>query len=537
MRTRIRNAKIWLGKDCWATDVLWDPAQILAVGSAAEIEAQCPKADQTIDAGGRLVLPGFCDTHLHLYNKGCQLQDIDLQNGTSIEELIERSRTYLQQHPQLSVIHGRGWNHDYFAEGRLLNRHDLDRISETLPVILTRACGHVACVNTCALKRLGLMADVEQPQEGQIDVDGSGTPTGIFRENAMLLLNPLNPPATVEQIKERLELAMKAAARAGLTTVHSNDVTSENMDLMLSAYQQLRSEGRMPVRVVLQCTLTDRASLNRYLELRKQIPQDDVLIFGPLKLLTDGSLGARTAWMRKPYADDPSTCGIATMTPTQLDELVTLAHTHGLQCVCHAIGDAAIEMMLDEFEKVNQETPDNPLRHGIVHCQITDEALIRRFASTHTAALVQPIFLHYDQHIVAQRVGKDLAQSSYAFRSLAELGAKVSFGTDCPVEDLNPFANLYCALTRKDLLHPEAAGYRPEEAFSLVEALACMTENAAWQSFEEDRRGRIAPGMQPDLTICDQDCFLLAPEQIKDVRSWMTISQGKVQWQTEVFSD
>lgn len=221
------------------------------------------------------------------------------------------------------------------------------------------------------------------------------------------------------------------------------------------------------------------------------------------------------------------------MTRVQLDALVSLAHAHGLQCVCHAIGDAAIEMVLDTFEHVNRTCPDNPLRHGIVHCQITDSALIDRFASTHTAALVQPIFLHYDQHIVAQRVGNELAQTSYAFRSLAERGVAVSFGTDCPVEDLNPFANLYCAVTRKDLRHPEASGYRPKEAFSLEAALRCMTETAAWQSFEEGRKGVIQVGALPDFTICDQDLFTLPPQKLKDVRSWMTISQGKIQWQAK----
>ena len=184
----------------------------------------------------------------------------------------------------------------------------------------------MACVNTCALQRLGFTGAIVQPQDGQIDVDEQGCPTGIFRENAMLLLKPLDPPLTVDQIKERLALALDAAARAGLTTVHSNDITSENLDLMLEAYRQLRAEDRMPVRVVLQCTLTDPESLMRYLEIRKQTPPDEVLVFGPLKLLTDGSLGARTAWMRQPYADDPSTRGIATMTRVQLDALVSLAH-------------------------------------------------------------------------------------------------------------------------------------------------------------------------------------------------------------------
>ena len=192
-----------------------------------------------------------------------------------------------------------------------------------------------------------------------------------------------------------------------------------------------------------------------------------------------------------------------------------------------------MDMVIEAAAKSPYRKDNKKGRHGIVHCQITDSALIDRFASTHTAALVQPIFLHYDQHIVAQRVGNELAQTSYAFRSLAERGVAVSFGTDCPVEDLNPFANLYCAVTRKDLRHPEASGYRPKEGFSLKAALRCMTETAAWQSFEEGRKGVIQVGALPDFTICDQDLFTLPPQKLKDVRSWMTISQGKIQWQAK----
>lgn len=171
MRTILRNAKIWLGGDQFASAVLFDSSQILTVGTDADVEAQRQNDDQIIDGQGRLVLPGLCDTHLHCYNKGCTLQNIDLQDVSSIEEIVSRSRDYIQAHPDSSVVHGRGWNHDYFAEGRILNRADLDRISTRVPVVLTRACGHIACVNTCALQQLGFTGAIVQPEDGQIDVD------------------------------------------------------------------------------------------------------------------------------------------------------------------------------------------------------------------------------------------------------------------------------------------------------------------------------------------------------------------------------
>ena len=209
-----------------------------------------------------------------------------------------------------------------------------------------------------------------------------------------------------------------------------------------------------------------------------------------------------------------------------------MAQKAGMQIVCHAIGDAAIESVLNGYRKINGDQ-GNVRRHGIVHCQITDEALLRRFQKEQIAALVQPIFLHADQHIAQRRVGKALAAHSYAFKTMADSGVPVSFGTDCPVEELNPFENLYCALTGKDLDHPQAQPWHPQECFELCQALECYSAAGAWLSFEEQIKGRIRPGMLPDFTICDQDLFAIPASQVRHVRSWMTISQGKVTWRTE----
>lgn len=534
MNTALTSGKIFIAPGQFAWGVLFNEKEIVAVGSQAEIEALIRPEDRIIDVQGRTVLPGLIDTHLHLYNKGCMIENIDLRQARSIQELIASSRAYVQAHPNLQVIRGRGWNHDYFSDQRLPDRHDLDQITDQIPMILTRACGHIACVNTAALKVLNFLENVPQLAGGCLDTDAQGRPTGIVRENAMNLLSPLDPPLTLSAVRSRLKQAADTAASMGLTSVHTNDFDEEHHEIIIQAYQQLHDAGELNVRIYLQCCLPKMELLEAFVKKGYYTGKgDDVFKIGPLKLLTDGSLGARTAWMRKPYADDPATCGIPTHTHKQVRELLTYAHQHGLQTACHAIGDAAIEMVLDAIEAVNVNEDGNPKRHGIVHCQITDAGLLQRFADLQAYAYVQPIFLHYDQHIAAARVSSPLAETSYAFKTMAELGVPVSFGTDCPVEDLNPFENLYCAITRKDLDHPERKGFVPAEGFDLNEAILHATAEAARFSFEEDRKGQIQVGWLPDFTICDADLFALKPEAIKDVRPWMTICQGRITYWAE----
>lgn len=535
MNLCLDHARVWLGGHHFAEAVLFDRQRILHVGSRSEVRALLGPSDEVVDCGGRLVLPGFNDTHLHLYNKGFALQNVELRDCRSISEVVERCRRELELRPEyhFQILRGRGWNDELLEEKRCLTRRDLDQICRHIPVILTRVCGHIACVNSCALQRLGMSESAPVMEGGQIDCDENGRPTGIFRENALDLLQQLDPPLSAQDIRKRLTLAMEEAAKAGLTSVHSNDVQPGMTEMMMESWFQLRQQEAMPVRVTMQCTLPQPELLQSFLD-RGWVSGygDEVLRIGPLKLLVDGSLGARTAWLRQPYADDPSQRGIATFTQDQLQTLLTMAQKAGMQIVCHAIGDAAIESVLNGYRKINGDQ-GNVRRHGIVHCQITDEALLRRFQKEQIAALVQPIFLHADQHIAQRRVGKALAAHSYAFKTMADSGVPVSFGTDCPVEELNPFENLYCALTGKDLDHPQAQPWHPQECFELCQALECYSAAGAWLSFEEQIKGRIRPGMLPDFTICDQDLFAIPASQVRHVRSWMTISQGKVTWRTE----
>ena len=251
------------------------------------------------------------------------------------------------------------------------------------------------------------------------------------------------------------------------------------------------------------------------------------LKIGPLKMFTDGSLGARTALMRQDYADAPGQRGIEILTQQELDELVRMADENGMQIAIHAIGDKANEMVLDSYQKVIGPE-GNTHRHGIVHCQITDLPMLKRYQQMDVYAMVQPIFLHYDLHIVEDRVGKELAATSYAFHTMNQMGLHVSYGTDSPVEDMDPIQNLHCAVCRQDLKHFPAGGYVPEERVDIFQAVDDYTIGGAQNAFEENQKGRLQPGYLADLVMLDQDIFHVPSDKILDTQVLMTMVGGKV---------
>jgi len=324
----------------------------------------------------------------------------------------------------------------------------------------------------------------------------------------------LQPPITVESMMKSLELAMDYAASMGITAVQTMDLNNENTPMMLEAYQKLL-EKRPTLRVYQQCNFSTPDEIKAFAaQGYKTGSGNSWLKIGPVKLFVDGSLGARTALMRQPYADDPQTNGIQCLTQEQLDALTITANENGFQVTVHVIGDGAMEMVL------------NRLRHAMIHCQITDLPLLQRFRDLGVYAQVQPIFLHYDSHIVYQRVGATLANTSYAFGTMLQLGIPVSFGSDSPVEDMNPYENLYCAVTRRDLTG--SAPYNIAEAVSIAEAIDAYTISSAEVCFRENQLGRLRPGYLADFVVLDHDLFTIDPMKIKEVRPIMTVVNGQI---------
>ncbi|MBR2671251.1 MAG: amidohydrolase [Oscillospiraceae bacterium] len=540
MRKLFYNAKVYVRSGEFAEAVLVNGSDIEAVGSTEALMVQAPDAEQ-IDCGGHTMIPGFNDSHCHLLSLGAQMNRPHISNIKSIDAMIDVCRQFVEDHPNVCQdgLLGSGWNQDLFTEGekRIPTRHDLDRISTEFPVVLERTCGHILTCNTKAIEMLGLDENSPDLTDGSFWREGNGYPSGVFAENACYLPIGLIAALSPEQIRENYLAAMKYATSLGVTSVQSNDV-SLNKDpngIIKGVIKDIYENGDPTMRYRYQiCCYTpeeirESAESGMFAK-RGQLLCDRMVAIGPLKLFKDGSLGARTALMRTDYADDPGNLGMDCIPQEQMDELVRTADEYGIQVVTHVIGDGAVEGTIESYEKVIGDGP-NTNRHALIHCQITDSAMMERIRRDDIRIFYQPIFLNYDLHVVESRVGKEMASTSYAFGTAIRNGTHTSFGTDSPVEDINPFDGVFSAVTRKDLRCFPEGGFYPEECVTVEQAIDAYTIGSAEAEFAESWKGRIAPGYVADLVVLDRDIFTVPHDEIKDIRPLCTIYNGNVVYQ------
>ena len=514
------NANVYTGNGVFAQAFAVEGGKFVFVGSNEEALAlECPK----IDMRGAFVCAGFNDSHMHLLNFGQALSIAPLSAHTgSLEEMLHcLSHTA----PSRGWIMGRGWNQDLFQDvSRMPSREDLNRVSTELPVCAVRACGHALVVNAKALEILDITAATPSPDGGSIDFEN-----GRFYDNAMDLVLNCIPAPDEHTIKEYLRLACRELNRRGITSCHSDDYCvfrSIPWQTVNRAYRELEAEGGLTVRVREQANLTTVEDLEEFI--RTDHPTSPLFSMGPLKLLGDGALGARTAFLSRPYADDPDTTGLSVFTAQQFEDLIGCAHAHGMQTAVHCIGDACLDLVLDAMEKAQSSHPRSDARHGIVHCQITRPDQLRRIAENKLHVYAQSIFLDYDIHIVRERAGEELASTSYAWKTLKNLGATVSNGSDCPVEAPDVMAGIQCAVTRRDL--KGCGPYLPQEAFTMEEALDSFTLGGAYAGFEEHVKGCIAPGFLADFVVLGKNPFTAEPASLQDIPILETWLGGERVW-------
>jgi predicted amidohydrolase YtcJ len=538
----IHNAKVYLERGrgtqgCFAEAVLVRDDKIAGVGANKEILSSAPDAEK-IDAQGKLLLPGFNDSHLHLYAFGRNRYRVQARGVASIEELVERGREFIERMkpPKGAFVVGSGWNQDLFVgEKRLPNRYDMDRISTEHAVIISRVCGYSMCCNTLAMEMAGVTRNSPYAASGLIELDENGEPLGIFGEGAALYkIKSIIPPFNQEQIEEQLLYAMRHALANGITSMGSRDIIEGNYQSIVDAYIKLFTTHDVHLRVNLQCTIEKDEVFNEFIRrgwITKSSMGHPYLTMGASKLFADGSLGSRTAFMREPYHDDPSTRGFQRYSPEEMNALVRKNHENGFQVIVHAIGDAAIDEVLTAFEKASGGR-NNDLRHGIVHCQITDMPLLQRMAHNDILTFMQPIFLTHDLYIIENRVGKELAATSYALATMKKLGIKASYGTDSPVESMSPLECIDCAVNRHDVANGyPAEGFYPGECVDVYTAVDAYTTGSAYAEFAEDRKGRIKPGYLADMTLLDKDIFTIPQKEIRTARVLWTMVGGKMAYQ------
>lgn len=509
--------------------------KIKAIGSDDEILSMKEEDIDLVDLEGRLMVPGFNDSHMHLLSYGYSLTMADLNGSRSVEDVIKRTRDFMESNPveEGKWIRGRGWNHDYFeGEKRFPTRYDLDQVSTDHPVCATRTCGHVLTVNSKALEIMGIDRNTPQIPGGQFDLDENGEPIGIFREDAMRVVYDSIPSPGLEEIKAMMKRASGDLNRMGITSVGTDDfeaLPGSDYENVIKAYRDLVQEGENTVRIYEQCLLPKMERLQEFLGkgYRTGVGDENFKI-GPLKLLIDGSLGARTAAMVEDYSDESGNRGIETATQEYLNGLVRTAHNEDCQVAIHGIGDRGMYMAFEAIERALEENPRKDHRHGIVHAQITDMPLLEKFRDLNALAYIQPIFIDYDWKIVRDRVGEEREATSYNWKRMLEMGIHIPCGSDAPVETFDVMKGIYEAVTRKDLQGNPEGGWLPDQALTVKEALYGFTREGAYASFEEKEKGMIAEGYLADLVVLSEDIFSIDSDRIKDVKVQMTVFGGRI---------
>lgn len=508
------------------------------VGDNEAVLALRTEDTQLVDLKGRTALPAFTDSHMHLLSYGYSLEKVDLASARCMGDLVTLGREFLKKHPHLAWLQGRGWNTDGWEDTRFPNRRDLDRITTDIPMFYTRTCGHIICVNSKALEVMGVDRGTPQIPGGRFDLDEDGEPLGIFREAARDLVYDALPELNVEDIKRMLSNGMRDLLRFGITAVQTDDfeaLPAGQYDKVLDAYSQLESEGRLSVRVFEQCLLASQELLERFISEGHRTGEGSAMFrIGPLKLMADGSLGGRTAYLDRPYADDPSTCGIPVFTQEALDMLISTAHKNGIMSAVHCIGSGAAKMVMRSFEKAQLAHPRADMRHAIVHCQISDRKILEDFRDLNILGHIQPAFIDSDMLIAEARVGKELASTSYNWRTLLDMGVHLAGGSDSPVIDFNVMHGVYCAVTGQRLCGGPEGGWMPDQRLSVREAVELYTKGGAYASYDEGVRGSIRNGKYADIAVLDRDIFKVPEEEIKDIKVLMTVLNGKTVFEADL---
>ena len=533
MRTAYFHGRVYTGDLPLCEAFLVEDGSFLMAGSDGAVLAALSAEDRRVDLGGRFVCPGFNDSHMHLLGFGSGLRMARLAGHTgSLAEMLAYVRAYLADNPprEGQWLLGRGWNQDLFADVRRMpDRRDLDAISTEVPIMLTRACGHCCVLNTRALALAGIGADTAAPEGGAVGME-NGLPDGRLYDNAMELAQRALPVPGPEEIRDMLRAACREVNRYGVTSVQTDDYQvfpGVPWETVNAAYRGMAAAGELTVRVCEQAQFTGPAELRRFIASgHKTGTGTEMFRIGPVKLLGDGSLGSRTAHLSRPYADQPDTRGFSLYSDEALNAMVACAHENGMQLAVHAIGDACLDQVLDALERALEAHPRPDHRHGIVHCQITRPEQLRRIRELGLHVYAQSIFLDYDNHIVEKRAGKELAASSYHWKTLMDAGVSVSNGSDCPVELPDVMAGIQCAVTRttlRDYLGP----YLPRQAFTVQESLDSYTVRGAEASFEENVKGRIAPGYMADFVVLGADPFETNPFALRDIPVLETYLAGE----------
>lgn len=501
--------------------------KIVAVGSSGEMRAWTGPHTHVINLHGQFAVPGFNDAHTHLASAGMAKLTVNFEGTRSLAEFQQRIRAALKNYKPGEWITGSGWDHTLWPEKRFPTRWDLDAVSKDHPMIFSRVDGHVAVANSLALKISGITKDTpDRPGSHIVHDEKTGEPNGMLEEDgAMSMVYRHVPPPSHDTRKHAIELALADAISHGVTSIQDYSTWKDFL-----IYRELKNEGKLPLRITEWLTFTEPlAQLEE--ERREGGTRDPWLKTGTLKAFMDGSLGSRTAAMLAPYSDDPSTSGILRMNPAELNKMSVERDKAGFQLNFHAIGDRANRVALDAFAAVLAANGPRDRRDRVEHAQIVAPQDFTRFAQLHVIASMQPVHLLDDQRWAEARIGPERSKGAYAWNTMRKDGVCLAFGTDYPVESIDPLRGLYECATRELPEGGPAGGWEPQEKLPLDVCIYDYTAASAYAEFEEARKGQIKTGMFADIVVYPIDITSVHPAELLHTSPEMTITGGHVVYQ------
>jgi predicted amidohydrolase YtcJ len=525
----VHNAKVWTvdrnHPTAQAVAVLGD--RIVAVGSSDEIEAWHGARTRVLDAAGKLLLPGFNDSHVHFVDGGLALDNVQLNDATSAEEFARRIAERAKITPRGEWVTGGDWDETKWTPAKMPTKVLIDPFSPDTPVFVSRYDGHMALANSVTLRLAGITAKTPDPPGGVIVRDAQGNPTGALKDAAMDYVSKVQPLLSHEQRLKAVKRALAQAASVGVTSVqHMNP---EYVDI--AVYHELLQRGELTARVY-AAPLIPGVDDQVKIGIRHAFG-DPFLRIGALKAYADGSLGSATAYFFEPFSNQPSNRGLLSdeMHPVSLmQDRMMRADAAGLQICTHAIGDQGISIILDIYSEIVKAHGDSDRRFRIEHAQHMAAKDFDRFAQLQVIASVQPYHAIDDGRWAEERIGHDRASRTYAFRTFLNHGVRLAFGTDWNVAPLNPMLTVYAAVTRATLDGKNPGGWFPEQKLTLPEAIEAYTMGSAYAEFQENEKGSITPGKLADMVLLSDDIFTIDPAKIRDVKIVTTIVGGKTVW-------
>lgn len=518
----VHNATVWTGvrgaADARAVAVR--EGRIVAVGADVEVNRQIGPRTRIVDGSGKMVVPGFIDSHVHFLSGGASLASVQLRDARTREEFVRRIRDYARTLPRGAWITEGNWDHSFWG-GELPRKEWIDSVTPNNPVWINRLDGHMALANSAALRAAGVTAATRDVEGGEIVRGAGGEPTGILKDNAQGLVDRIVPNLTPEQQDRALDAAMRYVAERGVTSVDHMGGWGD-----LAAFRRARAAGRLRTRI------SAAVPLDSWARLRDTVAAsgrgDEWLRIGGLKGFVDGSLGSHTAAMHQPFTDDPRGTGLLVTPPESLYAWTAAADRAGLQVMVHAIGDRANTLILDIFERVARENGARDRRFRVEHAQHIRPVDIPRFGRLGVIPSMQPYHAIDDGRWAEAVIGPERSRGTYAFRTLIDTGARPAFGSDWFVAPPTPLEGIYAAVTRRTLDDKHPGGWVPEQKITVDEALRAYTADAAYAAFAEGEKGTLEPGKLADFVLIDRDLRRIAPETIRDARVLMTVVGGTV---------